>query len=161
MRSGILSKEVCESVVSSDEPWCELLLHSCLWGLGLKRTVQDRFFSLGCAMDLGFFLVIVLALLVSVANIHSCALDAFAFGSAYDGSIHAEDVTIVVFEDRGRHLQDSRHESRLDQLELELPRRFVAEDCAVVREIELEVVLTAEGLSEDGFGDERADIVVV
>ena len=64
-------------------------------------------------------------------------------------------------ENGGRRLDDARHKRVLDQLELELLCRVIAEGRVGVREVQLEVVVAAEGVREDALWGQRMHIVVV
>jgi hypothetical protein len=61
------------------------------------------------------------------AKVHGFTLDNFTFGSSNDWVLHVEKVSLDVEENRGRWLHDTWNERVLDQLEVELFRRIVAE----------------------------------
>ena len=114
-------------------------------------------------MDLRLFLLLYVFLfkLVTAVQLHGRTLNTLALRLAKYRRFHVHDLTIGVLEDRWCHLDDTLHERGLDQLEVELSRRVVREDGAVVRQVELQVVLGAEGLREDGLGHESAHVIVV
>ena len=108
-----------------------------------------------------FLLLVLLGLLVGGAHVHGRALDALALGGADHWRIHAHDISVVVLENRRRQLDDTLHKRGLNQLEVELAGPIVGENSAFVIKLQLEVVLGAEGLREDGLGHERAHVVIV
>ena len=114
-------------------------------------------------MDLRLFLLLYVFLfkLVTAVQLHGRTLNTLALRLANHRRFHVHDLTVDVLEDRRSHLDDTLHERGLNQLEVELPLRVVREDCAVVGEVQLEIVLDAERLREDGLGHERAHVVVV
>ena len=114
-------------------------------------------------MDLRFLLLlkILLGLLVIGVHVHRCALHALTLRSANHWRFHAHDVTVGILENRRWHLNDTRHKRGVDQLEVKLLLRVVREHRAVVRQVQLEEVLDAKGLREDGLWDKLAHIEVV
>ena len=101
------------------------------------------------------------AALFLLTEIHGLALDNLALGCTNDWGVHAEQVAVDVEENGGRRLDDARHKRVLDQLELELLGRVVAEGRVGVREVQLEVVVAAEGVRVDALRGQRVYIVVV
>lgn len=55
-------------------------------------------------------------------------------------------IASMVEENRWSQLDNTWHKARLDKLEIEPARCVVAEDSAIVGEVDLEVVLRAESL---------------
>ena len=95
------------------------------------------------------------------AKVHGFTLDNFTFGSSNDWVLHVEKVSLDVEENRGRWLHDTWNERVLDQLEVELFRRIVAECRISMRQVQLEEVCAAESVGVDTLWCLRVDVVVV
>ena len=96
-----------------------------------------------------------------VLNFHSLTLNEISLRSFSDRVVHVDDVAHHVEEDRGRRGQHSRHERRLDQLEVDLSRRFVAKDRVRVCQVHFQVVGHTEGLRVDTFRSQGIHVVIV
>ena len=101
------------------------------------------------------------AALLLFTEVHSLACNNLALWCTNDWGVHAEQVAVDVEEDGGRWLDDARHKRVLNQLELELLGRVITEGRAGVREVQLEVVIAAEGVRVDTLRGQRSHIVVV
>ena len=105
-------------------------------------------------------MVLALALLV-LGDVHGDALHDLAFRSTDDRVAHAHQLAIGVDEDGRGRVDDAWDERGLDQLEVELLGRVVAEDGAFVAEVQLEEVGDAEGLGVDALGGQGTHVMVV
>ncbi len=107
------------------------------------------------------FSLILTLLALFFTDIHGGALDDLAFGCADHGVLHLHNIAIGVEEDRSGEVKFARHQGRLDQLEVELLGRIVAEHGAIVREVQLEVVGDTECVSIDRLWHKGVKVVVV
>ena len=106
----------------------------------------------GCSADYGLFILKVLAFCIFfLAEVHGFALDDLAFGGTDHGILHVQHHTHRVNEDGRGRVHDARHQRGLDELKVELLGCVVAEHRARMGEVNLEVVLDAEGLGEDAL----------
>lgn len=96
-----------------------------------------------------------------LAEIHGFALDDFALWSRNDGVFHVKEVAVDVEEDGRRRLDNARHQRVLDQLEVELLGRVIAESGVCVGQVQLEEVCAAESVGIDALWSQRVHVVIV
>ena len=120
---------------------------------------------LDCAGDLRLLLSsLILSLfdfLIFASDIHVLTLDNLAFRGTNDWSIHVHNLTHVVEEDGRGRFDDAWHERVLNELEVELLSGVVAENSAIVRQVNLEIVCHTESLSKHALGHQGVHIVVI
>ena len=120
---------------------------------------------LHCARDLRLLLSsLILSLfdfLIFASDIHVLTLDNLAFRGTNDWSIHVHNLTHVVEEDGRGRFDNAWHERVLNELEVELLSGVVAENSAIVRQVNLEIVCHTESLSKHALGHQGVHIVVV
>lgn len=133
----------------------------------IKPSLQSFAFSVlgDGATDLGFVIDLRVALLGAalffLTEVHRLALDNLALGYTDLGRIHSDRLTVHVEEDGRRGLDNARHKRVLDQLEVELLGRVVAERRVIVRQVELEEVRAAESVRVDALRGQRVNVVIV
>ena len=99
--------------------------------------------------------------LIFGSDIHVLTLDNLAFRSANNWSLHVHNLTHVIEENGRGRFNDTWHERVLNELEVELLSGVVAENSAVVRQVNLEIVCHTESLSEHALGHQGVHIVVI
>ena len=117
-----------------------------------NSTFDNRLF-LGVSLLASTFLLL--------AEVHRLALYDLSFGCSIHWVLHAKKVAVDIQEDRRGWLDDTWHQRVLDQLEVELLFRVVAEGRVSVRQLDLKEVRAAERVRVDALRSQRVHVMVV